>query len=475
MTADVATSLKDWSATAGSNQPDNTDAVGPNVLAENLRTIQSAVRAAIAGAGTIASATTCDIGAQDANYLAVSGTTTITGFGTVSAGIIKVLKFDGALTLTHNATSLILPGGANITASAGDVVVMRSEGSGNWRCLAYQPATGYQAIDAELTAIAGLTSAADRLPYFTGSGTASLATFTAAGRALVDDATASDQRTTLGLGSAATMTGPTGTIVGTSDSQTLTNKTLTSPTIDGGIWTLPSGTGSTTEGVVQWSTAGDVLTVGTGSATKTMADTDSAQTLTNKTLNLTNNTLSGSIAEFNTACSDANFAVAGANGDITSLTACTALTNTAGVDVKGTNTNDDAAAGYVGELISSTVVAGSAVSLTTNAAANITSISLTAGDWDVSAINMFQPGATTSASIYRGSISATSATIDTTPGRVISKVDAAQVPGTNYQAYAIPQTRISLAATTTIYLVSYALFTVSTMTSWGTIAARRVR
>lgn len=58
----------------------------------------------------------------------------------------------------------------------------------------------YQPLDtAELSSIAALVSAADRVPYYTGSGTAALATFTAAGRALVDDADATAQRATLGL------------------------------------------------------------------------------------------------------------------------------------------------------------------------------------------------------------------------------------------------------------------------------------
>jgi len=64
--------------------------------------------------------------------------------------------------------------------------------------------THVQAFDADLSALAGLTSAADKGIQFTGSGAAGVYNLTAAGKALLDDADAAAQRTTLGLGTAAT-------------------------------------------------------------------------------------------------------------------------------------------------------------------------------------------------------------------------------------------------------------------------------
>lgn len=90
----------------------------------------------------IASATTCDIGAATGNFVHVTGTTTITGLGTVKAGTRRHVKFTGALILTHHASQLILPTAANITTVAGDTATFISLGSGNWICIHYQRADG---------------------------------------------------------------------------------------------------------------------------------------------------------------------------------------------------------------------------------------------------------------------------------------------------------------------------------------------
>jgi len=142
----MASSLKEFSTTAGSNTT-----VGSANIAENCAPsgLNNAIREIIAyiidwfmNSGTIASATTTDLGTKTQNYLSVTGTTTITGLGTPTNKTEYTLTFAGALTLTHNATSLILPGGANITTAAGDVAVMKHEGSGNWRCVSYTKASG---------------------------------------------------------------------------------------------------------------------------------------------------------------------------------------------------------------------------------------------------------------------------------------------------------------------------------------------
>lgn len=123
----------------------------------------------------IPSATTTDIGAATGRYVHITGTTTITGLGTKTAGVLRIVTFDGALTLTHNATSLILPSGANILTAAGDVVSFVSEGGGNWRCVGYSRATGtalsiaggyltksgnYTAVDADFAKEIRFTAAA---------------------------------------------------------------------------------------------------------------------------------------------------------------------------------------------------------------------------------------------------------------------------------------------------------------------------
>ena len=90
---------------------------------------------------SIASAATCDLGAAGALCVEVTGTTAITSLGS-GVNALRFVRFAGALTLTHDAASLVLPGGADIVTAPGDMACFRSDAGGHWRCVCYSRTDG---------------------------------------------------------------------------------------------------------------------------------------------------------------------------------------------------------------------------------------------------------------------------------------------------------------------------------------------
>lgn len=118
---------------------------------DNTRAVHPAGLATVVGGAWVdlASATTTNIGGQTVSNIRITGTNAITGFGTVASGVTRRLRFAAALTLTHNATSLILPNnGGNIITAAGDTCTAVSLGGGNWIVVDYQRASGSPLQDA---------------------------------------------------------------------------------------------------------------------------------------------------------------------------------------------------------------------------------------------------------------------------------------------------------------------------------------
>jgi hypothetical protein len=140
-----------------------------------------------------------------------------------------------------------------------------------------------------------------------------------------------------------------------------------------------------------------------------------------------------------------------------------------------THTNDSASAGNVGEYINSVVLIGSAVAMTSTVPVDITSISLTAGDWDVWGSFWTAPAVTTTTQGMASWISTVSATEPTPPNEgAFTQLSVSSIAGAA-NGFPVGQKRISLSGTTTVYLSGVVTFAVSTMGGYGFIGARRIR
>lgn len=143
----------------------------------------------------------------------------------------------------------------------------------------------------------------------------------------------------------------------------------------------------------------------------------------------------------------------------------------------GTTTNNNADAGSVGEILSTVVLIGSPVSLTTATPANIATLSLTAGDWDVWGEVWTAPDVTTTTSSISAAISATTGTLPTVPavGTALSVQTGFVTAAGTVVVANTGSCRVSLAGTTTYYLVASVAFAISTLSGYGVIRARRRR
>lgn len=157
----VPSTITDLSVAEGSNSPLDSDSVTAATRPSDYLRAHAAIIRTLAASTTLAAGATTDLSTVTGTFVTTTGAAvTITALGTIAAGIYKGVIYNAAHTLTHNATSLILLGGANRTVAAGDFSLFLSEGSGNWRELVFSDATGYQPLDADLTAIAALTTTA---------------------------------------------------------------------------------------------------------------------------------------------------------------------------------------------------------------------------------------------------------------------------------------------------------------------------
>jgi len=178
----------------------------------------------------------------------------------------------------------------------------------------------------------------------------------------------------------------------------------------------------------------------------------------------------GTAATQNTGTSGANVPLLnGANTWSSAQTFSAAITPSQTAGIVGTTTNNSVTAGSIGEYVTAT---GSSVALTTATNANVTSISLTAGDWDVSGGGSLQSASSGTLTNSILGISTTSATFGGT-GTLWNL--AFGIGANGGVAQALPTVRVSVAATTTVYCVAQGTFSSGSASASCLLRARRVR
>ena len=144
--------------------------------------------------------------------------------------------------------------------------------------------------------------------------------------------------------------------------------------------------------------------------------------------------------------------------------------------IKGTGTNDNAAAGMINEYVISTIQSASAVSLSTGVSKNITSISIpSGGDWLIGGKGGFVSGTGTITTLGAVDMNLTSAAAFSADTAIVHIGSSTTITNGGVVTFALDERRVSLASGTNYFLNAIANFSVNTLSAYGIIWARRAR
>lgn len=442
-----------------------------------------------------------------ANLTVTGGTGAVNGTGTV-------LTLTGSTMLETVSSVLTITGGTNAVLGTGVTIQVKQAttsqagylSSADWNTFNGKQAAGnyITALTGDVTATGpGSVAATIAANAVTNAKAAQMATLTIKGNNTGGTANALD----LTVAQVQTMLGTSGTNTGDVTIGTFgSSPTANGASLSGQVLTLQPANGSNPGSLtaVAQSIGGDktfngnVLVAGVISSTAATNSTgislkpttvatsntthQASQILTiraaiwngtssvDKGINITNVGISGTNSAYQLDFGSSDVAnILDIRGDTGNISMSGNLTVTGGL--VGVTTNSSAGAGIIGQYISSVIGSGSGVSLTTGTGANVTSISLTAGDWDVSGIVSYTGTAVTT--VTTSGISTTSATTSNIGDAAVQSPTGPNAAADS--SFSIPGYRLSLSGTTTVFLVAKASFSGSTLNAYGRISARRVR